>query len=278
MHTEYELLTECLSAVRKRTDLIPRVAIVLGSGLGNTAELVEQAVSIGYDELPGFPVATVSGHAGRFVLGYLNGVPVVVMKGRVHNYEGYTPRQTVRPIRLMYMLGARVLLLTNAAGGLAEGMVPGDLMLLRDHISSFVPSPLQGPNEDDFGPRFPDMTNVYDDGLRAVMRDAATSLCIPLREGVYLQTAGPAYETPAEIRMYGRLGADAVGMSTTGEAMAARHAGMRVCAVSCISNLAAGISATPLSHEDVSLAADLVGPRFRALVLEFVARVAAAEA
>ena len=269
MSTEFDIISRARDIVWARTSLRPLVAVTLGSGLGALADELTDTVSL--SELPDFPVSTAEGHDGRLIFGCLDGIPLVVLKGRVHGYEGYTPQEVVRPVRLFASLGVRALILTNAAGGIGEGMKAGDLMLLSDHISSFVHSPLQGPNEDDFGTRFPDMSAVYDPVLRGHALEIAKNENIPLHEGIYLQTSGPNYETPAEIRMYRTLGADAVGMSTAVEAIAARHAGLRICGISCISNLAAGISSTPLSHEEVQETANRVAPKFRLLVRRLAA-------
>ena len=243
---------------------------MLGSGLGGALAEIEKVGEIAYGELEDFPVSTVSGHDGKFVFGYIGTVPIVVMQGRVHYYEGYSMQQVVMPIRIMGMLGAEKLLLTNAAGGINLDFAEGSLMLLRDHISTFVPSPLIGPNIDMLGTRFPDMTEVYDRELREQMHRIAKEQRTDLKEGVYVQLTGPNYETPQEIRMLGVLGADAVGMSTVCEAMAARHMGMKVCAVSCITNMAAGLSGKLLSHEEVQQTADRVANEFRALVCAFL--------
>ena len=262
MSREFDIISRARDIVLARTALRPLVAVTLGSGLGALADELTDAVSVSLSELPDFPVSTAEGHDGRLVFGYLDGIPLVVLKGRVHGYEGYTPQEVVRPVRLFAALGVRALILTDTAG---------DLMLLCDHISSFVHSPLQGPNEEAFGTRFPDMSAVYDPELRGLALKIAAKEALPLREGVYLQTSGPNYETPAEIRMYRTLGADAVGMSTAVEAIAARHAGLRICGISCISNLAAGISPTPLSHEEVQATANRVAPQFRLLVRRLAA-------
>ncbi len=266
MGTAFDRVKTCAEAIRKRTDFVPRTAVVLGSGLGAFGDRVEKGISIEYGEIPGFPVSTVPGHRGRFVLGFVGKEPVAVMQGRVHYYEGYSMEDVTLPLRVLRMLGAERLVLTNAAGGIGDGLAAGDLMLLTDHIASFVPSPLIGPNEDAFGPRFPDMTEVYSPRLRELAKRAAAELGIPLKEGVYLQTTGPNYETPAEIRMYRALGAGAVGMSTACEAMTARHMGMEVCGISCITNLAAGLGDRPLSHQEVQEAADRVADSFQRLL------------
>ena len=265
---EFERLAKCLEAVRKKTDFVPDAALVLGSGLGGFASQVECEAEISYSEIEGFPRSTVEGHKGRFLFGRVNGVKTVVMDGRVHYYEGYPTKDVVLPIRLMRLMGARALMLTNAAGGINPGFHAGDMMLIRDHISVLVPNPLIGENVEELGTRFPDMSSIYDKELSDAVLETAKGLGIELKEGVYIQTKGPSFESPAEIRMAGILGADAVGMSTAVEAIAANHAGMRVCAVSCISNLAAGISPTPLTHAEVQECADKNAPRFTALVKE----------
>jgi purine-nucleoside phosphorylase len=272
---ERRRLENCLRQLRLRTDFIPDVALVLGSGLGAFAESVEAACRVDYAELDGFPVSTVPGHAGRFVFGSVHGTKVAVLQGRIHFYEGYSVQDVVLPARLMALMGARALFLTNAAGGIRKGLTAGDFMLIRDHISLFFPNPLIGSNLDTLGTRFPDMSRVYDEDMAQAVRDCAGELGIPLQEGVYAQLTGPSYETPAEIRMLERLGADAVGMSTACEAIAARHAGLRVCGISCISNKAAGLSDMPLSHAEVQEAADRAAPRFQALLRESLTRIGA---
>lgn len=268
MSQAYALLEKWVRAVREVTNFTPEIGIVLGSGLGDFARLVDRKAEVSYASLPGFPVSTVAGHAGKLIFGYVRSVPVVVMQGRVHYYEGYSMNEVVAPIRLMGLLGARKLLLTNAAGGVNTSFIPGDLMLITDHISAFVPSPLRGENPQELGPRFPDMSRVYDEEMGRAVLEAGEKLGESLQQGVYLQWQGPNYETPAEIRMFRTLGADAVGMSTVCEAIAARHMGLRVCAISCITNMACGILPQPLSHEEVQQTADRVKDKFQALVLE----------
>lgn len=270
MGVQSEQVERCIREIRSRTERVPATAVVLGSGLGGFAGLLRQADTVAYSELKNFPVSTVPSHAGRFVFGNIGKEPVAVLQGRVHFYEGYSMEDVVLPIRVLHGLGARRLILTNAAGGMGPGLEAGDLMLLTDHIASFVPSPLLGPNEDDFGPRFPDMSQVYSPRLREKARQAAEELSISLKEGVYLQTTGPQYETPAEIRMFRALGADAVGMSTACEAIAARHLGMEVCGISCITNLAAGMGNKPLSHAEVQETASRVGEQFQRLLWRLV--------
>lgn len=269
MSRYYAELEKALNCIRKKTDFVPYLAIVLGSGLGAFADEIDIAAQISYKDIEGFPVSTVEGHKGRFVFGYIEGTPVVIMQGRVHIYEGYSAKQVVMPIRLMRMLGAQVLLLTNAAGGVNTSFAAGDLMVISDHISSLVPSALIGENVDELGARFPDMSNVYDKELCALMLSCGDNL----KEGVYCQLTGPQYETPAEVRMVRTLGGDAVGMSTACEAMAAVHCGMRVCGVSCITNMAAGVSDKPLSHSEVQETADRTADKFKALVKRFASNV-----
>lgn len=272
MNPVYEKLLRCYECVRAKTDFVPKVAIVLGSGLGDYTEQIRVEQEISYREIEGFPVSTVPGHDGRFIFGYVENVPVVCMKGRVHYYEGYDISDVVLPTRLMKMMGAEILFLTNAAGGLNTSFHAGDLMLIRDHISVFAPNPLIGANIDELGTRFPDMSHVYDTDLQQIIRDTAKENGIYLQEGVYTQLTGPSFESPAEIRMLRTIGCDAVGMSTVVEAITANHMGMRICGISCICNLAAGMTDNPLTHEEVQAAADQAAPNFKKLVTESVKR------
>ena len=278
MNKVYEKLVRCCESVKKKTDFRPEVALILGSGLGDYAEGEDVRVEavVDYHDIDGFPVSTIPGHKGRFIFGYVREVPVVIMQGRIHYYEGYPISDVVLPIRLMGMLGAKILFLTNASGGIQDGMQAGDFMLITDQISDFVPSPLVGENMDELGVRFPDMSHIYREELQDAVRTAAGRLGIPLKEGVYIQLTGPNYESPAEIRMCRALGADAVGMSTACEAVAANHMGMQVCGISCVSNLAAGIAKHPLTHKEVQETADRVAPVFKALVTESIAEMAGA--
>lgn len=266
-------LAKAAAFVRERLGMTPQVGVVLGSGLGDFAALVEADCILPYADIPGFPTTTVEGHAGRFVFGRLDGVPVAVMQGRVHYYEGYDMADVVMPIRLMRLLGVKSVVLTNASGGINPALKPGTFMLVTDHLFFLVPSPLRGANLDSLGLRFPDMSQVYDSDLLDLARKSAAAEGVELHEGVYIQTAGPNFETPAEIRMYGRLGADAVGMSTACEAMAARHCGLRVCALSCIANLAAGISPTPLSIEEVYEVSARQAPVFQRLLRRLIREI-----
>lgn len=273
MSEVYEKLLKCYECYKERIDFTPKVALVLGSGLGDFAETIRVVDTLDYHDIEGFPVSTVPGHTGRFIFGYVGEVPVVCMQGRVHYYEGYEMSDVVLPARLMRLMGAEVLFLTNAAGGVKQGFHAGDLMLITGQIASFIPSPLRGANIDELGMRFPDMSQIYDLALQRIVRKAAVTLGIDMKEGTYLQFSGPQYESPQEVTMSRTLGADAVGMSTACEAIAARHMGMKVVGISCISNLACGISPTPLSHKEVQEVADEVAPRFQALVTEIITQI-----
>lgn len=269
----YEKLMRCYESVRAQTDFKPEVALVLGSGLGDYASGIRVEQTLDYGAIEGFPVSTVPGHAGKFIFGYVKDVPVVCMQGRVHYYEGYPMSDVVLPARLMKLMGAKVLFLTNAAGGVQLGMHAGDLMLITGQIASFVPSPLIGANIDELGARFPDMSEIYNRDLIMIARKCASELGIDIKEGTYLQFTGPDYESPQEVAMARLLGADAVGMSTACEAVAANHMGMKIVGISCISNLACGISAVPLSHKEVQETADQAAPRFKALVTAIIEEI-----
>lgn len=273
MSQVYERLSKCFECFKNKVSFEPEIALTLGSGLGGFASNVDVKAELSYSDIEGFPVSTVPGHAGKFIFGYLQDVPVVLMQGRVHFYEGYSIDEVVMPARLMSMMGAKTLFLTNASGGINPKYYAGAFMMITDHISSFVSNPLIGPNIDELGIRFPDMTHVYDTELQEIIRTTAKDNDIELFEGVYVQLQGPSFETPAEIRMLSKLGADAVGMSTVVEAIAARHAGMRVCGISCVANLAAGMNATPLTHEEVQEAANKAAPQFTKLVSESIVRM-----
>lgn len=273
MNNTYKKLMTCLESVRKNVDFQPETALILGSGLGDYADDIQIIQTLDYAQIEGFPTSTVAGHKGRFVFGYVEDVPVVIMQGRVHYYEGYPMTDVVLPTRLMGMLGAKKLILTNAAGATNHDYRPGDFMLIEDHIASSVPSPLIGENIDELGVRFPDMSEVYSARMRGIIKKTAEEMGITLREGVYMQLTGPNYETPAEVRMCRLLGGDAVGMSTACEAMAARHMGMEVCGISCITNLAAGMSREPLDHKEVQETADRVGKQFKELITAVICRI-----
>lgn len=275
MDKVYEKLISCYESVKARIDFTPKVALVLGSGLGKFAEEIEVVGRISYSDIDGFPISTVPGHQGQYVFGYIDKVPVVCMQGRVHYYEGYDITDVVLPIRLMGLMGAKILFLTNASGGINKDFSAGDFMLLTDHVSVFAPNPLKGPNIDELGTRFPDMSSVYDIVLQDIIENVAEDLNIELQKGVYAQLTGPSFESPAEIRMLAKLGVDAVGMSTVVEAIAANHMGMKICAISCVCNLAAGICEHALTHEEVQDAANKAAPLFKELVRESISRMGA---
>lgn len=269
----YEKLQNCLKCVRKKTDFVPKVALVLGSGLGDFADNIDVECVIPYSEIENFPVSSVLGHKGNYIFGTLNGVKIVCMQGRVHYYEGYPVQDVVLPIRLMGLMGAEILFLTNASGGINSSFGAGDFMMITDHISSFAPNPLIGRNIDELGTRFPDMSHVYRPELCAIIEESAKEDGIDLKKGVYVQTTGPSFESPAEIQMFKLLGADAVGMSTVVEAIAANHMGMKVCGISCVCNMAAGISPTPLTHDEVQAAAAKAAPLFKKLVTDSITKM-----
>ena len=275
MSKVYEMVERCYESIKDRLPFQPQVALILGSGLGDYGDHIEVVSTLDYHDIEGFPVSTVSGHKGRFLFGYVGKVPVVCMQGRVHYYEGYPIQQVVLPTRLMRRMGAEVLFLTNAAGSVNFDYEAGDFMMITDQISNMVPSPLIGENADELGVRFPDMSEIYDKDLRELIRDTAKEIGVNLREGVYMQLTGPNFETPAEVRMCRILGADACGMSTACEAIAANHMGMKICGISCISNLGCGMSDEPLSDEDVKITANRVAPLFRALVTGTIEKIGA---
>ncbi|MCI8371296.1 MAG: purine-nucleoside phosphorylase [Lachnospiraceae bacterium] len=274
MNPVYEKLMTVYDNVKDRVPFVPKAALVLGSGLGDYADSIEVVSVLDYHNIQGFPISTVKGHKGRFVFGYVDTVPTVIMQGRVHYYEGYSMQDVVLPARLMKQMGAEILFLTNASGGINREFQAGSFMLITDHISCFVPNPLIGENVEELGVRFPDMTQIYNRELCNVIRQSAADLSIPLQEGIYAQMTGPSYECPAEIRMLRTLGADAVGMSTACEAIAAHHMGMKVCGVSCISNMASGITNQPLTHTEVQETADQAAPLFKKLITESIIRMA----
>ncbi|HSH21685.1 MAG TPA: purine-nucleoside phosphorylase [Candidatus Caenarcaniphilales bacterium] len=265
-----ERLDELEAAVRAHTDLVPQLGIVLGSGLGGLADAVQDAVTIPFSDLPGWPPPTAPGHAGRILLGTLEGVGVACVQGRLHMYEGHGPRLVVEPVLLMGRLGAEVVVLTNSAGGVNVRYPAGTLMLIADQINLTGQNPLIGRNDDRMGERFPDMVDAWSRDLREQMRRAAAAEEIPVEEGVYIGLSGPSYETPAEVEMLRTLGADAVGMSTVMEAIAARWAGLKLCGVSLVTNPGAGVTGQPLSHDEVLAAAEAAGPQFTRLLRRFV--------
>ena len=273
MSAIYDRVVKCLECVRAKTDFVPKVALVLGSGLGDYGNEIQVEAIVDYHDIEGFPVSTVPGHSGRFIFGYVEDVPVVCMQGRVHYYEGYAMEDVVLPVRLMKLMGAEVFFVTNAAGGANEVFNAGDFMMITDQISQFVPSPLAGPNPDEFGTRFPDMSEIYNKELRVLLREAADELNITLYEGTYRQTSGPNFETPAEVRFFRSVGADAVGMSTAVETIAANHMGMKICGITFISNPAAGLSKNPLTHEEVQEAANEASKRFKKLVTVAIRKI-----
>ena len=263
-------LADLEAAVRERTSLTPRLGMVLGSGLGEFAAEIRDPVSIPFEDLPGWPVATAPGHVGRLILGTIEGVPVVALQGRFHLYEGNAPGLVVQPVLLFKRLGARLAILTNAAGGINPGYGPGTLMIISDHINLTGMSPLLGQNADELGDRFPDLTDVWAPDHRAALRRAGEQERIDLEEGVYAGLLGPNYETPAEVRMLRTLGADAVGMSTVLEAIAARWTGLEVCGISLVTNPGAGYSGKPLTHQEVLEAGAAAGPRLAAVLHRFI--------
>lgn len=273
MNQAYTKLLQCFDSIKERIPFTPKVALILGSGLGDYGNTMDIVTAIPYQEIAGFPQSTVQGHKGQFIFGYVGKVPVVCMQGRVHYYEGYPITDVVLPVRLMKLMGAEVLFLTNAAGGVNLDFSVGDLMLIEDHIC-MIPNPLIGENISELGPRFNDMSDTYDRALRDIIKDTAKQLDITLQEGVYLQLSGPSYETPAEVRMVRTLGGDAVGMSTAVEAIAANHMGMHICGISCITNMAAGVQNTALDHAEVQETADRVAETFSRIVTASIIAIA----
>lgn len=269
-------LDQLEAAVRSRTPLVPQIGFVLGSGLGTLSDALTDVTSIPFADMPGWPEASAPGHAGVLLLGQLEGMPAICLKGRLHMYEGYSERLVVEPVLLMGRLGARTVMLTNAAGGVNAAYPPGTLMMLSDHLNLTGRNPLIGPNDDALGPRFPDLVDAWSPRLRALMRQAAAEEGVALEEGVYAGLTGPTYETPAEVRMLRTLGADAVGMSTVLEAIVARWAGMELVGVSLVTNPGAGLTGEPLSHDEVLQVAAEAGPGFTALVRRFVRLLGAA--
>lgn len=269
----YERAEHAARIVRARTKLEPRIAIVLGSGLGGFADEFDEAVGIPYEEIPGFARSTAQGHAGRLVIGKIDEVPVMAMQGRVHYYEGYSLEQVTFPIRTFKLLGVKTLILTNASGGINVQLSQGALMVINDHLNLMGDNPLRGPNDERFGPRFPDMSAVYSPGLQEIVVEEAKSIGVEVRRGIYGALSGPSYETPSEIHLMRNLGADAVGMSTVPEAIVARHMDLEVLGISCITNMAAGISDEPINHEEVMATGDRVRDVFALLLQKVVGRI-----
>ena len=265
----YERAEHANRIIRSRISVEPRIAIVLGSGLGAFADDFDEAVAIPYEEIPGFVRSTAQGHAGRLVIGEVDSIPVLAMQGRVHYYEGYSLEEVTFPIRVFNLLGIKTLVLTNAAGGINVQLTQGALMVISDHLNLMGVNPLRGPNDERFGPRFPDMSAVYSPELQELVVEEAKGINVEVRRGIYGALTGPSYETPAEIHLLRTLGADAVGMSTVPEAIVARHMGMEVLGISCITNMAAGISDEPINHEEVMA----TGDRVRATFTELLQRV-----
>jgi purine-nucleoside phosphorylase len=275
----YERATEAARFINAKTPTrTPRAALVLGSGLGGVADAIEEAVELPYDEIPFFMRSTVEGHAGKLIIGTLGGVDVVAMKGRFHYYEGYTMEEVTFPVRVFALMGIKTLVLTNAAGGTASHLGPGSLMVIIDHINMMGDNPLRGPNDHRFGPRFPDMTHVYAPEYIGIAHEAAREMGIKLTEGVYLGLRGPSYETPAEVKLFTRLGGDALGMSTVPEAIVARHCQIKLLAISCITNVAAGLTHHEINHEEVMEVGARAGRQLGELIMRAVPRLVASDA
>ncbi|MHC0036048.1 purine-nucleoside phosphorylase [Pseudoneobacillus sp. C159] len=266
----FEKIQNAAQFLKDKYSKTPKIGLILGSGLGVLAEEIINPVKIPYNEIPDFPVSTVEGHAGQLVFGAIQDVEVVAMQGRFHYYEGYSFERVTFPVRVMKELGVEILIVTNAAGGVNESFEPGDLMIITDHINNMGTNPLIGPNDSLLGVRFPDMSEAYNKELRSLAKEIAGQLSISIREGVYVGNTGPSYETPAEVRMIRALGGDAVGMSTVPEVIVARHAGMKVMGISCISNMAAGILDQPLNHEEVIETTEKVKANFLKYVKELI--------
>jgi purine-nucleoside phosphorylase len=269
----YERAEHATRIIRARINVEPRIAVILGSGLGGFADDFDEAVRIPYEDIPGFVRSTAEGHAGQLVVGKVESIPLVAMQGRVHFYEGYSLEQVTFPVRTFKLLGIRTLILTNASGGINVQLAQGALMVLSDHLNLMGDNPLRGPNDDRFGPRFPDMSSVYSPELQALVVEEARSIGVEVRRGIYGALSGPSYETPAEIVLLRNLGADAVGMSTVPEAIVARHMGLEVLGISCITNMAAGMSDEPINHDEVMATGDRVRGTFTELLRKVVARI-----
>jgi purine-nucleoside phosphorylase len=269
----YERIMEAIEFIKKRFLPVPQVGVVLGSGLGGFADSVADPTILTYPDIPHFKAASVAGHAGRLVLGKIGPVTVAILQGRIHYYEGHDIGDVVFPVRVLAKLGIQSLLLTNAAGGINPAWQPGDLMIIRDQINLMGINPLRGANDERLGPRFPDMSAVYDPAFQEIIAAALSDTGLPARRGIYLALGGPCYDTPAEVRMFATLGADAVGMSTVPEAICARHMGVRVAGISCITNLAAGLSAEPLNHQEVIETGERVKTDFIRLLNRVIPRM-----
>ena len=269
----YNKIEQAAEFLKQNVSLVPKMVLVLGSGLGAYADGIKDRTVIPYADIPGFAASTVPGHAGQLVFGTIHGLPVAVMQGRVHYYEGGGMQQVALPLRALRLMGAESILLTNAAGGVNFDFKPGDLMLIDDHINFSANSPLIGPNIYQMGPRFPDMSQAYDKTMKECMLNAAKKIDLDLKRGVYMMFTGPQFETPAEIRFVRTIGADAVGMSTVPEVIAARHCGYKICGVSCITNMAAGILDQPLNHEEVMETGAMVRDRFEMLIDTFLQEI-----
>jgi purine-nucleoside phosphorylase len=269
----YERAEHAARIIRSRISVEPRIAVVLGSGLGGFADDFQEAVAIPYEDVPGFVRSTAQGHAGRLVVGKVDSVPVLAMQGRVHYYEGYSLEEVTFPVRTFGLLGIKTLILTNAAGGINVQLTQGALMVISDHLNLMGVNPLRGPNDERFGPRFPDMTAVYSPELQELVVEEAKAINVEVRRGIYGALSGPSYETPAEIHLLRTLGADAVGMSTVPEAIVARHMGLEVLGISCITNMAAGISDEPINHEEVMATGDRVRETFTELLQRVIGAI-----
>ena len=269
----YERAEHATRIIRSRVSVEPRIALVLGSGLGGFADDFDEAVAIPYEDIPGFVRSTAQGHAGRLVIGKVDSIPVVAMQGRVHYYEGYSLEEVTFPVRVFNLLGIKTLVLTNAAGGINVQLTQGALMMISDHVNLMGVNPLRGPNDERFGPRFPDMSAVYSRELQELVIDEAKAIGVEVRRGIYGALSGPSYETPAEIHLLRNLGADAVGMSTVPEAIVARHMDLEVLGISCITNMAAGISDEPINHEEVMATGDRVRETFAELLRRVITAI-----
>ncbi len=269
----YERAEHATRVIRSRISVEPRIALVLGSGLGGFADDFEETVSIPYEDIPGFVRSTAQGHAGRLVVGKIDSVPVLAMQGRVHYYEGYSLEEVTFAVRTFGLLGVKTLVLTNAAGGINVQLTQGALMVISDHLNLMGVNPLRGANDERFGPRFPDMSAVYSHELQELVIDEAKAIGVEVRRGIYGALSGPSYETPAEIHLLRNLGADAVGMSTVPEAIVARHMGLEVLGISCITNMAAGISDEPINHEEVMATGDRVRETFAELLRRVISAI-----